>query len=125
MSSDRGKRLKEIREAEGFSQAGFAELTGINIGVIKNYESGRSGAGISVIDRVIETKDFSKYTLWIMTGQANEAAGQISPALSLMGKDHIQSPKRHEGWLVARKIKELWSTGGICAYKVNFWEGNE
>lgn len=86
MSSDRGKRLKEIREAEGFSQSGFAELTGINIGVIKNYESGRSGAGISVIDRVIETKDFQKYTLWIMTGESNEAAGQISPALSPDGQ---------------------------------------
>jgi|GEM_PF-117734 len=87
MSSDRGKRLKEIREAEGFSQAAFAELTGINIGVIKNYESGRSGAGITVIDRVIETKDFQKYTLWLMTGEANESAGQISPALSPNGQN--------------------------------------
>lgn len=97
MSSDRGKRLKEIREAEGYSQASFAELTGINIGVIKNYESGRSGAGISVIDRVIETKDFSKYTLWIMTGEANESAGQISPALSPDGQentsDHLKGHK--------------------------------
>ena len=88
MSSDRGKRLKEIREAEGYSQAGFAELTGINIGVIKNYESGRSGAGITVIDRVIETKDFSKYTLWLMTGVANESAGQICPALSPNGQEN-------------------------------------
>ncbi|WP_439413095.1 helix-turn-helix domain-containing protein [Enterobacter ludwigii] len=91
MSSTRGKRLKEIREAEGYSQAAFADLTGINIGVIKNYESGRSGAGITVIDRVIETLDFNKYTLWIMTGTSNEAAGQISPDLSPDGQGSISN----------------------------------
>lgn len=94
MSSDRGKRLKDIREAEGYSQAGFAELTGINIGVIKNYESGRSGAGISVIDRVIGTRDFSKYTLWIMTGESNEAAGQISPTLSPDGSNNTSDHQK-------------------------------
>lgn len=94
MSSDRGKRLKEIREAEGYSQAGFAELTGINIGVIKNYESGRSGAGITVIDRIIETKDFRKYTLWLMTGDTNESAGQICPALSPDGPENTSKTQK-------------------------------
>lgn len=97
MSSDRGKRLKEIREAEGYSQSGFAELTGINIGVIKNYESGRSGAGISVIDRIIETNDFRKYTLWLMTGETNESAGQICPALSPDGLESTSNiPKANK-----------------------------
>ncbi len=85
MSSDRGKKLKAIRDAEGYSQTAFAELTGVNIGMIKNYESGRQGVGVTVIDRILETKDFKKYTLWLMTDETNEAAGQISPALSLDG----------------------------------------
>ncbi|ENQ0853266.1 helix-turn-helix transcriptional regulator [Klebsiella oxytoca] len=86
MSSDRGKKLKAIREAEGFSQASFAELTGINIGVIKNYEYGKQNPGISVIDRVLESKDFEKYTLWLMTDKTNEAYGQIAPTLSPDGQ---------------------------------------
>lgn len=91
MSSDRGKKLKAIRDAEGFSQSAFAELTGVNIGMIKNYESGRQGVGVTVIDRVLETKDFKKYTLWLMTGETNEAAGQISPVLSLDGSENTSS----------------------------------
>lgn len=98
MSSDRGKKLKAIRESEGFSQASFAELTGINIGVIKNYEYGKQNPGISVIDRVLESKDFEKYTLWLMTDKTNEAAGQISPALSPDGQDSTLS---HRG---AKKV---------------------
>ncbi|EBU8845831.1 XRE family transcriptional regulator [Salmonella enterica subsp. enterica serovar Muenchen] len=87
MSSDRGKKLKAIREAEGFSQSEFAALTGINIGVIKNYEYGRQNPGISVIDRILETNDFEKYTLWLMNDKTNELAGQISPSLSPDGQE--------------------------------------
>ncbi|WP_261122623.1 helix-turn-helix domain-containing protein [Serratia quinivorans] len=87
MSSDRGKKLKAIRVSEGYSQASFSELTGINIGVIKNYESGRIGAGLSVIDRVLETLDYKKYTMWIMTGDVAPEVGQISPALSPDGPE--------------------------------------
>ncbi|GKJ53241.1 transcriptional regulator [Klebsiella variicola] len=91
MSSERGKKLKAIREAEGLSQAAFSELTGINIGVIKNYEYGRQNPGISVIDRIIETQDFEKYTLWLMTGKTNEASGQIAPTLSPSGPESTSS----------------------------------
>ncbi|MCU6243875.1 helix-turn-helix domain-containing protein [Enterobacter asburiae] len=91
MSSNRGKKLKAIRDAEGFTQSAFAELTGVNIGMIKNYESGRQGVGVTVIDRVLEAKDFKKYTLWLMTGETNEAAGQVSPALSLDGSENTSS----------------------------------
>ncbi|WGL95095.1 helix-turn-helix domain-containing protein [Arsenophonus nasoniae] len=91
MSSDRGKKLKAIREAEGYSQAKFAELTGINVGVIKNYEYGRQKAGISVIDRILETNDFEKYTLWLMTGKTNETVGQIAPSLSPDGQENTES----------------------------------
>ncbi|HIE1063570.1 TPA: helix-turn-helix domain-containing protein [Serratia marcescens] len=96
MSSDRGKKLKVIRESEGYSQAAFAELTGINIGVIKNYESGRIGAGLSVIDRVLETLDYKKYTMWLMTGDTAPEAGQISPALSPDGHESTTSNQKHQ-----------------------------
>lgn len=93
MSSDYEDRLKEIRLAEGLTQAGFADLTGVNIGIIKNYEGKRRGVGLTVIDRVLKTKDFTKYTLWLMTGETNEAAGQISPALSPDGQKTTSNPQ--------------------------------
>ncbi|MEA5217462.1 helix-turn-helix transcriptional regulator [Enterobacter cloacae] len=94
MSSDYEERLKEIRLGEGLSQAAFAELTGVNIGIIKNYEGKRRGVGLTVIDRVLKTKDFNKYTLWLMTGETNESAGQISPALSPNGQENTSDHQK-------------------------------
>ncbi|ELC2483434.1 TPA: helix-turn-helix transcriptional regulator [Salmonella enterica] len=87
MSSDYEKKLKEIRMSEGLTQAEFADITGVNIGTIKNYESGNREVGLSVVDRVIKSRDFEKYTIWLMTGKTNEAAGQISPSLSPDGQE--------------------------------------
>ncbi|EAV5088660.1 helix-turn-helix transcriptional regulator [Salmonella enterica] len=86
MSSSYEKKLREIRKSEGLTQAEFAEVTGVNIGTIKNYESGKREVGLSVVDRVIKSRDFEKYTMWLMTGKTNEAAGQISPSLSPDGQ---------------------------------------
>lgn len=80
MSSGYEEKLKAIRIAEGHTQASFAEITGINVGTIKNYESGKREVGISVIDRVLEAADFKKYTMWLMTGDAIPETNQISPA---------------------------------------------
>ncbi|EEP1512855.1 helix-turn-helix transcriptional regulator [Salmonella enterica] len=87
MSSSYEKKLREIRKSEGLTQAEFAEVTGVNIGTIKNYESGKREVGLSVVDRVIKSMDFEKYTMWLMTGKTNEAAGQISPSLSPDGRE--------------------------------------
>lgn len=73
--------------SEGLTQAEFADITGVNIGTIKNYESGNREVGLSVVDRVIKSRDFEKYTIWLMTGKTNEAAGQISPSLSPDGQE--------------------------------------
>lgn len=54
------KKLKEIRKSEGLTQAEFADVTGINLGTIKNYESGKREVGLSVVDRVINSKGFRK-----------------------------------------------------------------
>ncbi|MGA6677902.1 helix-turn-helix domain-containing protein [Escherichia coli] len=87
MSSEYEKKLKEIRKSEGLTQAEFSDITGINLGTIKNYESGKREVGLSVVDRVINSRDFEKYTMWLMTGKTNEAAGQISPTLSPDGPE--------------------------------------
>lgn len=94
MSSSYEQKLKQIRNAEGLSQSAFAEITEINIGTIKNYESGKRDVGLSVIHRILETKDFKKYTLWLMTGETNESAGQISPALSPNGQENTSDHQK-------------------------------
>ena len=85
MSSGYEKKLKEIRKSEGLTQAEFADVTGINLGTIKNYESGKREVGLSVVDRVINSKDFEKYTIWLIP----------------------------QDWYTARLIMERWGHGGL------------
>ncbi|WP_183130072.1 helix-turn-helix domain-containing protein [Serratia plymuthica] len=83
-----GKKIRDLREAEGLTRLQFAELTGIPEGTQKYYETGRrESIGSDVIMKITQHPRFEKYTLWLMTGKTSEVAGQISPALSPDGQD--------------------------------------
>lgn len=84
----------DIREAEGLTQAGFSELTGISLSTIKKYETGVRDPGGSTLVRITSHNLFKKYTMWLMSDETNEAAGQISPALSPNGQN---STSDHQG----------------------------
>ncbi|KLP41786.1 hypothetical protein ABR36_07925 [Enterobacter ludwigii] len=89
-SSDRGKKLKEIRKAEGLTQKQFSEFTGIPFGTIRNYEAGQFEVGLKVIDAVLEIECFEKYMMWLMKDKTRPEIGQISPALSLNGSENSE-----------------------------------
>ncbi|WLS78830.1 helix-turn-helix transcriptional regulator [Erwinia pyri] len=78
MSTIYGKKLRLIRIAEGLTQMQMRDLTGISLGSIKGYETGRE-VGLSIIERIVSHTLFQKYTLWLMTGETAEKAGQVAP----------------------------------------------
>lgn len=86
MSIEISNKLKAIRESEGLSQAKFANLIGIAVGTIKQYETGVRGVGTEVLLKVTKHPQFKKYTTWLMSDETNELAGQISPSLSPDGR---------------------------------------
>lgn len=87
MSIEISNKLKAIRESEGLSQAKFADLIGIAVGTVKQYETGIRGVGTEVLLKVTMHPQLKKYTTWLMSDETNEAAGQISPSLSPNGCD--------------------------------------
>lgn len=91
MSSELGEKIRAIREAEGLSQAKFSDLTDISISTIKKYETGVRDPGGSTLLRITRHEKFKKYALWLMTGETNESAGQICPALSPDGQKTTSS----------------------------------
>ena len=91
MSSELGEKMKAIREAEGLSQAKFAEITGISISTIKKYEIGIKDPGGRTLRKITTHHEFKKYTMWLMSDETNEAAGQISPDLSPDGQESISN----------------------------------
>lgn len=86
MSSSYAEKLKEIREAEGLTQVQLSKEIDIPVGTIRNYETGFREVGLSVISKFTNHSRFKKYTTWLMNGETNEAAGQISPTLSPDGQ---------------------------------------
>ncbi|WP_334644901.1 helix-turn-helix transcriptional regulator [Klebsiella aerogenes] len=93
MSSELSEKLKQIRDSEGLSQAKFAELTGISISTIKKYEVGIIEPGGITLRKITTHETFKKYTLWLMSDETNESAGQISPPLSRSGQGNTSSPR--------------------------------
>lgn len=94
LSSDYAKKLKEIRLAEGLTQKAFSDLTGIVVGTIKNYETGRTEAGLKMIELVVNNSQLKKYTMWLMTGDVAPEIGQISPVLSPDGHESTSSLRK-------------------------------
>lgn len=90
------EKVKAIRQAEGLSQPAFCELTGLSISTLNKYEMGKFEPGGSALIKITQHPRFTKYTLWLMTDQTSEAAGQISPTLSPDGQEGISSPPKDQ-----------------------------
>jgi transcriptional regulator with XRE-family HTH domain len=90
-SRNHAKKLRDIRIAEGMTQAEFANILELGLGTVRNFESGQREAGMGVIDKVVNHPRFEKYTLWLMTDKTAPAAGQIAPHLSPNGQGDIKS----------------------------------
>lgn len=89
LSIDYAKKLRQIRKAEGLTQKQFADITGLSLAAIRNYESGQKSARAKIVETVLQVDRFEKYMLWLLKDKTLPAAGQIAPALSLDGS--IQS----------------------------------
>lgn len=88
MSNSLEQKLRSMRKAEGLTQKAMAEMTGISLGTIRNYETGFNTVGIQTVQTILNTATFSKYTMWLMTGQTAPKAGQVAPALSPDGQEN-------------------------------------
>lgn len=79
-----GQKIKEIRKAEGFTQAKFGEAVSLSTDGVKSIELGRSkNISSETLLNITNHPDFSKYALWLMTDQVNPEGGQISPEIKL------------------------------------------
>lgn len=79
MSISFADKLKLIRKVSGLNQPKFAELIGVPYGTYKKHENGGADVSATTLESVALHPDSSKYSLWLLTGNTNAAAGQISP----------------------------------------------
>ena len=72
-----GAKFKIIRKKHKFTQVNFAKELDIPFGSYQKYELGQYEVASSALLKI--TEKFPEYTLWLMTGQVNIPAGQITP----------------------------------------------
>ncbi|QJQ96269.1 MULTISPECIES: transcriptional regulator [Halomonadaceae] len=79
MSSELARKIREIREAETSGRAEFSQVIGIAKKTLEGIEqTGRVPKG-DLLEAIC--KQWPKYTLWLMTDQVSEEAGQVSPEI--------------------------------------------
>jgi transcriptional regulator with XRE-family HTH domain len=82
------EKIRLIRKEEGLTQPEFAELTGISLNTIKNFEVKGREITSSNLHLITNHPRFKKYALWLMTGETAPAAGQISPELESISSEY-------------------------------------
>ncbi|OIN15956.1 transcriptional regulator, partial [Salmonella enterica subsp. enterica serovar Sarajane] len=87
LSRDYSQKLRMVRKAEGLTQKEFADLTGLSLSTIRNYESGQKTARAEIMESALQVQRFEKYTMWILHDKTFPQAGQIAPVLSLDGTE--------------------------------------
>ncbi|EPF6559527.1 MULTISPECIES: helix-turn-helix domain-containing protein [Serratia] len=92
-----GKKLREIREAEGLTREELSEITGVPVPTMKRYETGRiANVGSDTLTKYTQHPRFSKYSLWLMSDLVAPESGQISPALSPDGSNNTSDHQKDQ-----------------------------
>lgn len=78
MSISFGEKIKLIRTTLKLSQNKFADLVGIPLSSVKNYDGGTE-VGSAALKKVATTEQCAQYALWLLTDTTNIDAGQIAP----------------------------------------------
>ena len=76
-SRELGLKIRQIREAEGYGRAEFAELIGISKASLITVEKAQYAPRASVLVAVATV--FPQYAYWMMTGQIQKKFGHIAP----------------------------------------------
>jgi transcriptional regulator with XRE-family HTH domain len=91
MSTNISEKLVLIRKSEYMTRKQFSEVTGVPVGTLNYYETGRSTPPTDVSMKILNIPLFTKYTLWFMTDKVAPEAGQIAPALAHFGQEEGDS----------------------------------
>ncbi|WP_419737428.1 helix-turn-helix domain-containing protein [Pseudomonas sp. COR18] len=76
---DMPAKMKAIRSKEGLTQGEFCQLLGFSLSTWKKYEAGITEMALAPFLAVANHARFTKYALWLTTGETSAACGQISP----------------------------------------------
>jgi DNA-binding XRE family transcriptional regulator len=89
------KKIKFIRIAEKITQKELSEILGIPKKTIVNYETKISKPSGEFILKMCSS--FPEYAYWLVTGQTQVEAGNISPEIKIAEKQKISNAEANSG----------------------------
>lgn len=109
ISKQVGRRIKELREARGLTQAQLANLLGKSIETISNFERGKVATSLLTLEQLarrldVRVKDFFDETMPLPVQQpSSDSARAITNALELLPEDDLEIVAGLVGVLEARR----------------------
>ena len=73
-------KIRRVREHMGLSRPPFANMLGIPMTTLKNYELGYREVGGAFLVALAHQEQLHKFTLWLLSDKIAPEIGQISPA---------------------------------------------
>ncbi|PAV01028.1 hypothetical protein CBG25_19110 [Arsenophonus sp. ENCA] len=93
LSTNYAKKLLSIRKMEGLTQMRFSALTGISLSMIRNYETGQKPARAEVMEKVLKTEMFKKYTMWLLHDEEISMNDQVTTTVRQSEADILKVDK--------------------------------
>ncbi|EFP1870435.1 helix-turn-helix transcriptional regulator [Salmonella enterica] len=87
MSSTVAMKIRLMRKSEMLTQEKMAEITGITLSALRQYEQGRNEPNLESTKKLLKSPIFRKYRDWFLFDEMEPKAGQVVPALAHIGQD--------------------------------------
>lgn len=90
-------RLKEIREEQGFTQKGLAEISGVSLRTLQKYETGERDLLKAEVGAVIALADALEVTVYELLGRGvSEKDNAVLETIYMMAEDALERAERGE-----------------------------
>ncbi|MBF1995688.1 helix-turn-helix domain-containing protein [Serratia symbiotica] len=91
MSTNVGRKIQLMRKSEMLTQKQMADITGVSIASLTQYEQGRNVPSLESIVKIFKHPRFRKYHDWFLFDETELKAGQVVPALAHIGQESTKS----------------------------------
>ncbi len=87
MSTTVAMKIRIMRKSEMLTQEKMAEITGITLSALRQYEQGRNEPNLESTKKLLKSPIFRKYRDWFLFDEVNPKVGQVVPALAHIGQE--------------------------------------
>ncbi|HDJ8721945.1 TPA: helix-turn-helix transcriptional regulator [Escherichia coli] len=93
MSTTVAMKIRIMRKSEMLTQEKMAEITGLTLAALRQYEQGRNEPNLESTKKLLKAPMFRKYRDWFLFDEVEPKVGQVVPALAHIGQGEAESSR--------------------------------